>query len=119
MMICLSDGSRLLKASVLKSSLPQSRVVLHAVNDTKMHVPFQYLETRQEFNIELLMTGKITDEPKPTGIIIGMRGGFRKFNEAKRVGIGFWAGMAIMRGMIIGSFVTSELIPEKYTALRY
>jgi hypothetical protein len=85
MLLCLSTTSNLLKASVLKSSRPQNRVILVVVNDPQqMHVDFEYLEPRQGFNIELLVTGETTDDPVPTGIIIGMPREFVKFNEQKR-----------------------------------
>jgi hypothetical protein len=45
---------------------------------------FEYLEPRQGFNVELLVTGKTTDEPIPTGTIIGLPNGFRKFDVNNR-----------------------------------
>jgi hypothetical protein len=69
-----------------------------------MHVDFEYLEPRQGFNVELLVTGEITDEPIPTGTIIGMPRGFRKFDAEKRRAIGcVFAIIGVI--VILGGFV--------------
>jgi hypothetical protein len=82
-LLCFSDTSTLLKASVLKCSRPQNRVCIRSMTPRKTHVDFEYLEPRQGFNLELLITGE-TDDPIPTGTILRMPGGFKKFDEKNR-----------------------------------
>jgi hypothetical protein len=83
LLLCLPKESRPLKVSALKYSRPQNRVILYLVKNElhKMRVDFEYLEPRQGFNLEVLLTGEVKGDPWPTGAIIGMPEGFRKFNE--------------------------------------
>jgi hypothetical protein len=69
----------------LRGSRPQNRVILYQVDDVhKMRVEFEYLEPRQGFNLEVLLTGGAKEDPWTTGVIIGMPLGFRKFSEGRQ-----------------------------------
>jgi hypothetical protein len=121
-MISVSDTSTLLKASVLKSSRPENGVALYAVDDAhKIRVDFQYFEPQQGFNLELLLTDAITDEPMPSGVILGMPGGFRKFDEKTRRRIAsviMWLGnIVIFGGFILTLKVLNVNESDRYFGL--
>jgi hypothetical protein len=85
LLLNLPETSNPLKVSVLKGTRPQNRVILYSVNDVhKIHVDFEYIEPRQGFNLEVLLTGEVKGDPWPTGVIIGMPLGFRKFSEGRQ-----------------------------------
>jgi len=116
MHLCLAAASNLLKASVLKSTRPQNRVILIAVNDTQqMRVDFEYLEPRQGFNVELLVTGEITDDPAPTGTIIGMPRGFTKFNAQHSDNLGTFIVVVFsipFLGVVVGILYVLNIVNE-------
>jgi hypothetical protein len=78
-LICLPDDLKLLKISELKSSPSQNHISFLALNDTqKIHLDFEYLEPRQGFNVELLLTGN-GGQPTLSGVILGMPNGFQHY----------------------------------------
>ncbi len=79
--VTFSDTVFLLKASILKTSLPQNDVVIKPPTESEdtIEIDFSYLEPRHGFNIEFLYSGEIY-EPAISGTIIGMPNGFRRFN---------------------------------------
>lgn len=108
--IAPATTSSLLKASVLKASRPQNKIMLCAERAPNVHIYFEYLEPKDGFNLELLMTGEKSDEPTVSGTIVGMPRGFKNFKPMNRsamafIGIFFvfvitFIGMSVFRDVI-------------------
>jgi hypothetical protein len=90
-LICLPDGLKLLKISLLKTSQSPSQFNLivsspfqflpHARSGEgrqSVQLDFEYLEPKQGINIELLLTGG-GGLPTLSGVILGMPRGFQRY----------------------------------------
>jgi hypothetical protein len=85
-MLNMQGSPRILKASILKSSLPQNGVKINRVSEKapqNLEVDFEFLETGQGFNAEILYTGEVS-QPLPSGTVIGMPQGLKTFNPARQ-----------------------------------